>query len=49
MQEAPSPKIRSALLDEFLKRRRFINDQVLGTILFSSMSMRNTRIELDGD
>ena len=49
MQEASSPKIRYALLVEFLKSRRLINDQVLGKILFNSMSMRSRRIALDKD
>ena len=49
MQEASSPKIRYALLVELLKRRRLINDQVLGKMLFNSMSMSNRRIALDGD
>ena len=48
MQESPSPKIRSALLVELLKSRRLINDQVLGKILFNSMSMRSRRLEFDG-
>ena len=42
-------KIRSALLVEFLKRRRLINDEVLGKILFNSMSMSSRRLALDGD
>ena len=49
MQEASSPKLRYALLVEFLKRRRLINDQVLGKILFNSMSMSSRRIALDRD
>ena len=50
MHEASSPKIRSALLVEFLKRRRLINDQVLGKILvFNSMSMGSRRLALDED
>ena len=49
MKEASSPKIRSTLLVELLKRRRLINDQVLGKILFNSMSMSNRRLALDGD
>ena len=49
MQEASSPKIRFALLVELLKSRRLINDQVLGKILFNSMSMRNKRLALDDD
>ena len=49
MQEASSPKIRFALLVELLKRRRLINDQVLGKILFNSMSMSSKRITLDED
>ena len=49
MQEASSPKIKYALLVELLKSRRLINDQVLGKILFNSMSMSTMRIELDGD
>ena len=49
MQEASSPKIRSSLLVELLKSRRLINDQVLGKILFNSMSMSNMRLALDGD
>ena len=49
MQEASSPKIRYALLVELLKRRRIINDQVIGKILFNSMSMSNSELALDGD
>ena len=49
MQKASFPKIRSALLVELLKRRRLINDQVLGKILFISMSMRSSRLALDED
>ena len=47
MKEASSPKIRSALLVELLKRRRLINDQVLGKTLFNSMPMSSRRIALD--
>ena len=49
MHEASSQKIRSALLVELLKIRRFINDQVLGKIIFNSMSMSSRRLALDGD
>ena len=49
MQEASSPKIRSTLLVELLKKKRLINDQVLGKILFNSMSMNTKRLALDGD
>ena len=49
MQEASSPKLRYALLVEFLKRRRLINDQVLGKILFNSMFMSSRRPALDKD
>ena len=49
MHEASSPKFRFALLFEFLKRRRLMNDQVLGKILFNNVSMSNRRIELDED
>ena len=49
MQEASSPKIRYAVLVELLKRRRLINDQVLGKILFSTMSMSRKRLSLDED
>ena len=49
MHEESSPKIRSALLVELLKSRRLINDQVLGKILFNSMSMSNKRLALDKD
>ena len=49
MQEASSPKIRYALLVEFLKRRRLRNDQVIGKILFNSMSMSSRRLTLDED
>ena len=49
MQEASSPKIRSTLLVEFLKSRRLINDQVLGKILFNSMSISNRKLALDED
>ena len=49
MQEASSPKFRYALLIEFLKSRRLINDQVQGIILFNSMSMSSRRLALDGD
>ena len=49
MQEASSPKIRSALLVELLKRRRLINDQVLGKILFNIMPMSSRRLALDED
>ena len=49
MQEESSPKIRFSLLVELLKSRRIINDQVLGKILFNSMSMSNMRLEFDGD
>ena len=48
MQEASTPKIRSALLVELLKRRRLTNDQVLGKILFNSMSMNSKGKALDG-
>ena len=48
MQEELSPKIRYALLVEFLKKRRLINDQVLGKILFNSMPMSSRRLVLDG-
>ena len=47
MHEASFPKIRSALLVELLNRRRLINDQVLGKILFNSMSMSNRKLALD--
>ena len=49
MQEAISPKIRSPLLVEMLKCRRLINDQVLGKILFNSISMTIRRLALDRD
>ena len=49
MQEMPSPNIRYTLLVELIKRRRLINDQVLGKILFNSMSMSSKRLALDGD
>ena len=49
MQEASSPKIRYAILVEFLKSRRITNDQVLGKILFNSMSMSNMRLALERD
>ena len=49
MQKASFPKIRSALLVEFLKSRRLINDQFLGKILFNSMSISSRRIALDKD
>ena len=49
MQEASSPKIRSALLVEFLKSRRLINDQVIGKFLFNNMSMSSRRLALDRD
>ena len=49
MHEASSPKIRSALLVELLKSGRLINDQVLGKIIFNSMSMRSRRLALDKD
>ena len=49
MQEASSPKIRFALLVELVKSGRLINDQVLGKILFNSMSMNNKRLAVDGD
>ena len=49
MQEASSPKIRSALLFDLMNGRSLINDQVLGNILFNSMSMSSRRIALDGD
>ena len=49
MQEASSPKIKFVLLVELLKRRRLINDQVLGKILFNIMSMRNRRPAFDED
>ena len=49
MQEASSPKIRSALLVELLKSRRLIYDKVLGKILFNSMSISSRRLALDGD
>ena len=49
MQEASSPKIRFALVVELLKSRRLINDQVLGKILFNSMSMSSRRLALDED
>ena len=47
MHEASSPKIRSAVLVEFLKSRRLINDQVLGKIIFNSMSMSNIGLAFD--
>ena len=49
MQEASCPKIRFALLVELPKRRRLINNEVLGKILFNSMSMSSRRIALDED
>ena len=49
MQEESSPKSRSTLLVELLKNGRLINDQVLGKILYNSMSMSNRRLELDED
>ena len=49
MQEESSPKIKFALLVEFLKSRRLINDQFLGKILVNSMSMSSRRLALDGD
>ena len=49
MQETSSPKIMSALLVEFLKSRRLINDQVLGKILFNSVSMSRRKLALDVD
>ena len=49
MQEESSPKIRYALLVELLKSKRLINDQVLGKILFKSMSISKRRIALVGD
>ena len=49
MQEASSLKIRSPLLVELLKSRRLINDQVLGKILYNSMSMSSKRLALDVD
>ena len=49
MQKAPSPKIRYALLVEFLKSKKLIDDQVLGKILFNSMSMSSRRLALDRD
>ena len=44
-----SPKIKCAILVELLKSRRLVNAQVLGKILFNSMSMSNKRLVLDGD
>ena len=49
MQEASSPKFRFALLVEFLKRRRLINDQFLDKILFNSIPMSSRRLSLDRD
>ena len=49
MQEASSPKIKSALLVEFLESKKLINDQVLGKILFNSMSMSSRRLALYED
>ena len=49
MQEASTPKIRSALLVELLKRRRLINEKFLEKILFNCMSMSNMRLALDGE
>ena len=49
MHEASSQKIRSALLVELLKIRRLINDQVLGKILYNSMSMSSRRLSLYED
>ena len=49
MWEESSPKIRYALLVELLKRRRLVNNQVIGKILFNSMSMRSRWLEVDGD
>ena len=49
MQEASSPKIKYALLVELLKSRRLINDQVVGKILYNSMSMSSRRLTLDED
>ena len=49
MQEASSLKIRSTVLVALIKRRRLINDKVLGKILFNSLSMSNRRLSLDGD
>ena len=49
MQEESSTKIRSTLLFESLKSRRLINDQVIGKIVFNSMSMSNRRLALDRD
>ena len=49
MQEASSPKFRYALLIEFLKSRRLINDQFLAKILFNTISMTSRRLALDGD
>ena len=46
MHEASSLKIKSALLVELLKSRRVINDQVLGKLLFNSMSMHSRRLAL---
>ena len=49
MHEVSSPKIRYALLVELIKSRRIINDQVLGKILFKSMSMSSRRLALEED
>ena len=49
MKEESSPKIRSPLLVELLKSERLINDQVLGKILYISMSMSSRRIAFDRD
>ena len=49
MQEASSPKIRSSFLVELLKSKRLINDQVLGKMLFNSLSMSSKRLALNED
>ena len=41
MHDESSSKIRFALLVESMKSRRLINDQVLGKILYNSMSISN--------